>query len=341
MNPFFSIIIPFYNVEKYLLECLNSIKCQNFTNYEVICINDSSTDNSLEILKSYSLDDCRFMFFSQNNSGPGVARNLGIEKAKGDYITFLDADDLLTPNILENIYILTKEIQPKVISCDYTKLYEENNCHKYCNNSKDITKLYTTKLKKCWYFKPNQIKKDWFITISSACAKYYERNFIQKIHAKFSETYFAEDQLFSRIVYLNSPKIYYYNTVGYVYRMRVGSTVNSKTNKCFGIFRTIELVRIYLENNNLYEEYKEIFKLYMIRQLSVHYKYLPNSNINSYVEECHKLLNDKEFDKFITSINHVNYIEKILSLKNEIIDAKKFKVLTILGFKIKWAHKKK
>ena len=102
MNPFFSIIIPVYNVEKYLLECLNSIKCQNFTNYEVICINDSSTDNSLEILKSYSLDDCRFMFFSQNNSGPGVARNLGIEKAKGDYITFLDADDLLTPNILEN-----------------------------------------------------------------------------------------------------------------------------------------------------------------------------------------------------------------------------------------------
>ena len=82
----FSIIVPVYNVEKYLKECLDSIVNQTFGDFEIICINDESTDRSLDILKEYSEHDSRFVVISQKNQGQGVARNKGIILAKGEYV---------------------------------------------------------------------------------------------------------------------------------------------------------------------------------------------------------------------------------------------------------------
>ena len=88
----FSIIVPVYNVEKYLKECLDSIVNQTFGDFEIICINDESTDSSLDILKEYSEHDSRFVVISQKNQGQGVARNKGINLAKGEYVLFVDPD---------------------------------------------------------------------------------------------------------------------------------------------------------------------------------------------------------------------------------------------------------
>lgn len=103
--PKISVIIPVYNVEKYLRECLNSIVNQTIKDIEIICVDDGSTDGSLDILNEYSSNDDRFTIVIQDNKGPSAARNEGIKLASGDYIAFIDSDDYLFNNdYFEKLY---------------------------------------------------------------------------------------------------------------------------------------------------------------------------------------------------------------------------------------------
>jgi len=104
-----SIIVPVYNTEKYLAQCLDSIIKQTLKDIEILCIDDGSKDNSLEILNEYAAKDDRIKIFAQKNSGPGAARNLGIQNATGEYLTFVDSDDWLKENAMECIYNFAKE----------------------------------------------------------------------------------------------------------------------------------------------------------------------------------------------------------------------------------------
>ncbi len=104
-SPRFSFVIPVYNAEYYIHRCLDSIVSQTYTDYEVIIVNDGSKDATLSVLESYSkfFSKDRFMIFSQNNSGAGAARNFGIEKTTGEYIVFIDSDDYIDTDYLEQI----------------------------------------------------------------------------------------------------------------------------------------------------------------------------------------------------------------------------------------------
>lgn len=103
-SPLVSIIIPVFNVEKYLRECLDSTINQTFSDIEIICIDDGSTDSSPEILKEYANKDTRIKIITKENSGPSIARNAGIEVARGEYITFLDSDDYLEIDAIQQLY---------------------------------------------------------------------------------------------------------------------------------------------------------------------------------------------------------------------------------------------
>ena len=98
-----SVVIPVYNVEKYLEQCLDSVIAQSFEDIEVICVNDGSTDSSLEILKRYADNDSRIKIISQKNKGAGAARNVGIENAAGEYVYFMDSDDYLNADAFERL----------------------------------------------------------------------------------------------------------------------------------------------------------------------------------------------------------------------------------------------
>jgi glycosyltransferase involved in cell wall biosynthesis len=114
--PKISIIIPVYNAENYLEECLLSISQQTFGDFEILAINDGSTDRSLEILKKYQEKEPRLQVISQENKGVSAARNLGLENAQGEYITFVDADDWLHPETLEQYIEIAKKKSDIVIS---------------------------------------------------------------------------------------------------------------------------------------------------------------------------------------------------------------------------------
>ena len=102
--PKISIILPVYNVERYLEACLNSIAAQSFTDWECICVNDGSTDGSINILEAYSTQDKRIKVLNQINSGPAVARSHGIREASGEFLLFQDADDFIEPDMYEVLY---------------------------------------------------------------------------------------------------------------------------------------------------------------------------------------------------------------------------------------------
>jgi len=101
----FSIVVPVYNVEQYLRECLDSIKSQTYGDFECLMVDDGSTDKSKSILQEFLLEDSRFKLISQTNQGVSAARNTGIRYAKGQYICFVDADDIIATTYLEDLYI--------------------------------------------------------------------------------------------------------------------------------------------------------------------------------------------------------------------------------------------
>ena len=98
IKPLISVIIPVYNSELYLKECLDSVINQTYKKIEIICVDDGSTDHSLDILNFYQKKDSRIKVFTQENSGPSAARNKALDMAKGDYISFVDSDDFLKPD---------------------------------------------------------------------------------------------------------------------------------------------------------------------------------------------------------------------------------------------------
>lgn len=106
-----SIIIPVYNVEKYIVECINSVLNQSYSNIEVILINDGSTDNSLSICKDFESKDCRVVVLNKENGGLSSARNAGLDKAKGEYILFVDSDDTIDRQLLEfDVGLLSEQV---------------------------------------------------------------------------------------------------------------------------------------------------------------------------------------------------------------------------------------
>ena len=107
-TPKVSVIIPVYNVEEYLRECLDSVVNQTLKEIEIICVDDGSTDNSLEILKEYAKKDSRITVITQQNLHAGVARNAGLAVARGEYLSFLDSDDFFELNMLEETYEVAK-----------------------------------------------------------------------------------------------------------------------------------------------------------------------------------------------------------------------------------------
>lgn len=121
-SPTITIVIPVYNDQRFLPRCLDSILQQTFISFEAILINDGSTDNSLDILEEYAKNDPRIKVYSQNNQGPGVARNYGISLARGEYIGFVDSDDFIEPQMLEFMYKHLIETNSDIVVCQFKKI---------------------------------------------------------------------------------------------------------------------------------------------------------------------------------------------------------------------------
>ncbi len=121
-----SIVIPVYNAEQYLRETLDAVQRQSYREYELLLINDGSTDKSGNICDEYAEKDPRIKVFHRENSGPSVTRNFGVEKAEGEYIAFVDADDVIDDNYLEVLHQNMNQYEADLVLCDYERFYEDD-----------------------------------------------------------------------------------------------------------------------------------------------------------------------------------------------------------------------
>ena len=122
-----SIIVPVYNAELYLDRCINSVLNQTYKEFELILIDDGSTDSSLSICYDYASKDSRIVVLSKKNEGAGLARNEGLKIAKGDYIGFVDSDDYISPDMYREMYRKAIENDADIVQCGYLKVDEKDN----------------------------------------------------------------------------------------------------------------------------------------------------------------------------------------------------------------------
>jgi len=224
MNPFFSIIIPVYNVEKYLEQCLDSILSQDYSSYEIICINDGSTDQSSEILKKYNSKHSNIKVKTIQNSGTSVARNEGIKMAIGQYILFIDSDDWIEKNSLECIYHYLNSDPVDILSFNGS-LYYEKNQKVEIDTGERINSLSGWEYYNKTVFRP---KKFHFVCV---VIKAYKRLFLINNHLYFHPGLLHEDNLFTPLVFYHATSTAEIPDRLYYYRIHEGSKMQEYTYK--------------------------------------------------------------------------------------------------------------
>ena len=203
-----SIIIPVYNAEKFIKRCLDSIINQTYKNIEVICINDGSTDNSLKILKEYEKKYFFIRVYNQKNCGSGKTRNRGIDLSKGNYITFVDADDYIEKDYISKF--ISKYYNMDIVICGYKK-YDEN---------------MNFLIKKI----PSDSDIDYF-KFSSTCCKLYNKKFLQKNNIRFSDRKIGEDVFFTLKCYSLTCRVNKVKYAGYCIVENLNSLTHSINSK--------------------------------------------------------------------------------------------------------------
>lgn len=220
-----SVIIPVYNSELYLSECINSVVKQTYKRLEIILINDGSIDKSFEIMKEFKKLDSRIKIINLTNSGVSYARNIGFKESSGEFIYFMDADDILSENaICKSINYLNKW-SSDVCVFNYAYLKEENVIKN--NSSIEKSEIISQKEYIKWMLLDNSFK-------GYVWNRLYRRNVIEKLNRNdiFKEDiYIQEDSLFNCEIAIASNKICYLNEILYLYRKNDNSNSNSSLNK--------------------------------------------------------------------------------------------------------------
>lgn len=249
-QPKVSVIVPVYNVEKYLKQCLDSIVNQTYKNLEIIIVNDGTKDNSMKIVEEY-LQDKRIKVINKKNGGLGSARNRGIEEATGDYISFVDSDDYIDLNMYEKLINVIRgeeiiifnhsrfdDITGEIVKKNYTK---ESKMKKL---EKRINYLYSNIENSCWN-------------------KIYKADFIKKNKFRFMEILY-EDVCWNIEVFYKAEKVRLLNEDFYFYRVNRKNSIMEKSkgkDKKFLEFQKKSYKEIFERLNYLIEKNNEFGKI--------------------------------------------------------------------------------
>ncbi|MCH5230346.1 MAG: glycosyltransferase family 2 protein [Muribaculaceae bacterium] len=266
-----SVIIPVFNVEPYLAPCIDSVLNQSHRQLEVIIINDGSSDFSMNIAEKYAEKDSRVTAFSHSHGGPSSARNHGIEAATGDYIMFVDSDDILLPNAVEILLSVLLEKDADLVEGETVRgrVYKEYYLPKSLK-----TKTYSTReaLTDVLYQKN---------LIPSVCGKIFRKHLFDDL--RFKEGIFYEDlDLFCRIL-SRCQKIVWINIPVYFYRITEGSIINSWKPKRLDVLKVTEDIEKYIS-----EEFPEVLSAAKARRLSANFNMFALCSINGDPENATK-----------------------------------------------------
>ncbi len=220
-NPKISIIIPVYNAKKYLAECFDSVLLQNYSNIEVIVVNDGSTDGSDDIIQDYCTRYPELVYLENKTScGVGAARNRAIQQATGDYVMFWDSDDLYLPNLFRNVAAAIEEAEPDIIEFPY---YESDA---------NTENRHLPSWVQPYHKRKGDPKTYWMIHSTSVWCRAFKTALIRKYDLRNSERVkVGEDCLFSVSSFFAADSLYFLDEPGYVYRGNPHSLARSIARK--------------------------------------------------------------------------------------------------------------
>lgn len=299
MNDLITVIVPVYNVEKYLEDCIKSIINQTYANIEIILVDDGSTDGSLNICKQYATEDSRITIIQQENHGVSYARNKGIEIAKGNYITFIDSDDWIEKEFIETLYNEAKEKKADVTICGYNRIIGKNK-----------EKIHFAGEKHDFNSNEYSIKVLNPQTGFGFChMKLIKRKCIDKVRFDEGLTV-GEDALFNMEIAKNIGKAILVEKRLYNYRINENSVVKKFDNNYVQkYFKFIQKLQEYIcEDENQMNEIKVNYYncvAYHVLLIAVNYCYHPDNKENRR-KILKEICNIKEFKEGIKKSNYEN-----------------------------------
>ena len=213
-NQLISVIVPIYNVENYLRQCLDSILGQTFTNFEVLLVNDGSPDSSGDICREYVEKDSRFHYFKKENGGLSDARNYGIERARGEYLTFIDSDDFVNEKHLENLFLASRLTNADITIGGFSR-FENGTFWLYQDRFSSDSLVSFTSAQAIQHL--DSMFDVPFLNFSIVCGKLFKRDLFKELRFQYGK--YAEDQFIIWKLYLKARSIYTFNVDSYVYRI--------------------------------------------------------------------------------------------------------------------------
>ena len=247
-SPIISIIIPVYNVEQYLCECLDSVQNQTLHDIEIICVNDCSTDGSLSILKKYACKDERIKIIEKNsNEGLSTARNVGMAAASGKYILFVDSDDYIDRDLCRKVVNCAEINQVDLVIYDFASFLDKSSLEKDLKKESSLTKV-------------NPSDKIALLNVKAyAWTKLIRSDTVRKLDIHFPDGLLYEDipvhwiliTMLSRIALLPERLCYY--------RQRIGSIGMRTDWKLTDFIFVYDHIRQFLKKENIYNRYRDIF----------------------------------------------------------------------------------
>jgi len=252
-----SVIIPIYNVEQYLEKCLDSVINQTYKNLEIICVNDCSSDNSLEILKKYTASDKRIQIVNRiQNGGSSATRHSGLDVATGEYIYFLDSDDWISLDYIEKMLkAITKYNQNAICCTNIVTVYEDGS------NAQLIKRDFDEGIFP--YYKSCQMPWSWLL----------KKSFLDKFEIIFPLGLKYEDTYFYNVLIRSLQNIYIINSTVYYHFENKNSVMGSSKNRTINDFDIIEITDLiykYYKNNNLIDKWSIPFFYMPKYMLNIH-----------------------------------------------------------------------
>ena len=268
--PEISVIVPVYNVDKYLKKCLDSILVQTFSNIEIICVNDGSTDNSRKILEEYKNKDSRIKIVDKKNGGLSSARNAGMKVAVGEYISFIDSDDWIEPTMLEKLYESMTTHNTDITICAVHQFDEQKQ------QNDDTNKYYTLEyfdesFDNC-AFSYEKTRPFIMDVCVMAWNKLYRRSHIDECQAEFPDGLIFEDGPFFFSIFFKTKRVSIVRDFLYNYRInRTGSIIQKAGKKFLDVIDVVELMFNSIKDEPCFNDIKNEF--YIRKADDIVYRY--------------------------------------------------------------------
>lgn len=338
-RPKISVIIPVYNTEKYVENCIRSIMNQTYDNLEIICINDGSTDNSLDVLRKLEKEDSRIIVIDKENEGQGLSRNRGIETATSEWLSFIDSDDFLELNAYELIVPnLTDETD--FVHFGIQMLYEDGTEVIRTDN-----KYYDVKYTGLIEIPRSKIHKADF----SASNKLFRKSVIDKYHIRFEKILYEDFQFTMQYISMVD-RVYYMPDKLYNYLRRSGSTMTNTfqlSPKSIDHLYALEYVYDFIISHHRVNEHKRALRKLFISYYGAAIKFSTMDMIPAIVKKSEEMydkytfLHNKIIKKYQNGTLYYStfkkekkssaLLQRIFSLKYEYVNYRLFKVLKIFG----------